>query len=117
MRGGGIGAKMSANAESRKGWLNFVVQVALGSSTYSDEFRDGLAKLRHIETWLSDNHLPLSLTDKYGRPKSETVTVFFDRGDAAKALAFRGLCGELGIASSLRSQHVFLNDHHRVIGY
>ena len=108
---------MSKHAASRKSWLNFVVRVALGSNTYSEEFRNGIAKLRHIEEWLSLHHLPLSLTDEYGRPKGEMVTVFFDADDANLALAFRGLCGELGIASSLKSQHVVLNDHPRVVGW
>lgn len=104
----------SPETGSRKSWLNYVVRVALGPNRYSVEFRDGLAKLRHIEAWLHENHLPLSLTDIYGQPRSEMVTVFFDASDAAKALAFRGLCGELGIVSSLKSQQVVLNDHHRV---
>lgn len=94
-----------------------MVRVALGSNIYSDEFRDGLVKLRLIETWLHDNHLPLSLTDIHGQPRSEMVTVFFDSGDADKALAFRGLCGKLGISSSLKSQHVRLNDQRFLGGY
>jgi len=103
-------------APAGKRWLNYVVRVAMGPSLYSEEFRVGLAKLRHIEAWMAQHHLPLSLADKYGPPKWATVTVFFDAGDATKALKFRGLCGELGIASSLQSHYVIHNDRRRAVG-
>ena len=108
---------MIGSSGRAKSWVNYVVRVNLGPRAFSSEFRTGLTKLKKIETWLQKNHLPLALMDEFGKPKSEIVTVFFDAGDSAKALAFKGFCSELGIASTLQSQRVKLNRDWRVQGY
>ncbi|MCZ6605655.1 MAG: hypothetical protein O7A03_11005, partial [Alphaproteobacteria bacterium] len=107
----------SSTSSNQKSWLNYLVRVDLGSQTHSNEFQNGLAKLKKIEAWLHKNHLPMTLTDEFGNPRSEIVTVFFDTNHSAKALAFRGLCSELGIASTLLSQRVTLNRDRRTLGY
>lgn len=107
---------MSAPEGDRKSWLNYVVRVALGPRVQSEEFRRGVTKLKRIETWLQKNHLPMTLTDEFGQPRSETVTVFFDAAESAKALAFRGFCNELGLASTMISQRVYLNRDRRTGG-
>ncbi len=108
---------MIGSSGRAKSWVNCVVRVNLGLHGYSSGFRTGLTRLKKIETWLQENHLPLALMGEFGKPKSEIVTVFFDAGESAKALAFKGFCSELGIASTFQSQRVKLNRDRRVQGY
>ncbi|MSO74713.1 MAG: hypothetical protein EXQ99_06140 [Alphaproteobacteria bacterium] len=87
-------------------WRHYYVRVAMAPDRDASDYRHGLETLRRIEAWLAANHRPIALFDAHGRPKSEAVSVFFDRTDAAKALAYRTLCNELGLAASLLSNLV-----------
>ncbi len=87
-------------------WRHYYVRVALTPNRDAPDYRQGLETLRRIEAWLATNHRPIALFDAHGRPKSEAVSVFFERADAAKALAYRTFCNELGLTSSMLSNLV-----------
>lgn len=84
-------------------WRHYYVRVALAPDLEASDYRRGLDKLRRLEAWLAAHHRPIALFDARGRPKSEAVSVFFERDDAAKALAYRSFCNELGLADTLLS--------------
>ncbi len=84
-------------------WRHYYVRVALLPDRDAPGYRHALDTLRRLETWLAAHHRPVALFDAGGRPKGEAVSVFFDRGDAAKALAYRALCNELGLADAVLS--------------
>lgn len=82
-------------------WRHFYVRVGLALDRAAPDYRRGVDKLKRLEAWLAAHHHPVALFDAHGRPKSEAVSVFFDRGDAEKALAYRAFCNELGLAETL----------------
>lgn len=84
-------------------WRHYYVRVALAPDREAPDYRHGLDTLRRLEAWLATHHRPIALFDAQGRPKSEAVSVFFDRAEAAKALAYRAFCNELGLADTLLS--------------
>jgi hypothetical protein len=84
-------------------WRHYYLRVALAPDPGAANYRRGIETLRRIEAWLATNHRPIALFDAHGRPKSEAVSVFFERADAVKALAYRAFCNELGLAQTLLS--------------
>ncbi len=84
-------------------WRPYSVRAPLAPDREAPAYRRGLDTLRRIEAWLAANHRPIALFDAHGRPKSEAVSVFFDRAEATKALAYRAFCNELGLADALLS--------------
>jgi hypothetical protein len=82
-------------------WRHLYVRVALSADRQGADYRVALDKLRRLETWLAANHRPIALFGADGLPKGEAVSVFFERAEAAKALAYRTLCNELGLGGTL----------------
>ena len=95
-----------ARRDMAAAWRHYYVRVTLAPDPEAPDYRHGLDTLRRLEAWLAENHRPIALFDARGRPKSEAVSVFFDRADAAKALAYRAFCNELGLAETLLSNLV-----------
>jgi hypothetical protein len=94
-----------ATAE-RAGWVHAWVRVPLGPSPWDERTREGVRRLREIERWLAQNHRPLALFDRYGRPKSEVVSVLFPVSRPAVTLQFRQLCFALGLSETLKQGRV-----------
>ena len=92
-----------ARRDMAAAWRHYYVRVTLAADREAPDYRRALDTLRRIEVWLAANHRPIALFDAHGRPKSEAVSVFFDRADAVKALAYRAFCNELGLADTLLS--------------
>lgn len=95
-----------ARREIAAAWRHYYVRVALAPDREAPAYRRALDTLRRLEAWLAEHHRPVALFDAHGRPKSEAVSVFFDRAEAAKALAYRAFCNELGLAETLLSNLV-----------
>ncbi len=89
-----------------RAWRHYYVRVALAPDRHTQEYRAAVEKLRRLEAWLAAHHRPIALFDAHGLPKGEAVSVFFDLGEAAKALAYRSFCNELGLAETLLSGRV-----------
>ncbi len=91
-----------------KGWHTLVVTVPLKPD------RDaGLAKLRLLERWLAENHKPVPLFRPDGQPRTTTVCVAVPVENAAKALAWRSFCAQLGLSGSMVQWHVAAWRPHR----
>lgn len=96
----------AATRDALAEWRHFYVRVGLALDHATPGYRRAIEKLRQLEAWLAANHRPVALFDAHGRPKSEAVSVFFERGEAEKALAYRAFCNELGLAETLLSGRV-----------
>jgi hypothetical protein len=79
-----------------EGWQLVVVRVDLDS-----DFADAVRKLRVLEHWLAENHRPHALFNADGRPRSDAVCLAVPAARADKALAWRSLCNELGLAHQM----------------
>lgn len=84
-------------------WRHYYVRVRLAPDRGAREYQTALMTLRRLENWLARHHRPIALFGADGQPKSEAVSVFFDRTEAEKALAYRAFCNELGLADTLLS--------------
>jgi len=73
-----------------------------------------MRQLRTIERWLFEHHVPQNLFDRTGAPRSDTVHAFFRSDQRQRALAFKGLCKELGLAGSLDQVRLLVNRCARV---
>jgi hypothetical protein len=79
-----------------EGWQLVVVRVGLDT-----DFEDAVRKLRILEQWLAENHRPHALFNADGRPRSDAVCLAVPVARADKALAWRSLCNELGLAAHM----------------
>lgn len=84
-------------------WRHYYVRVRLDPDRQAREYQIAVATLRRLEAWLAAHHRPIALFAADGRPKGETVSVFFERTEPEKALAYRAFCNELGLSDSLLS--------------
>jgi hypothetical protein len=78
------------------GWHALVVRVGFDAG-----YEDGVHKLRTMEAWLARHHRPLALFRPDGRPRSSVVCLAVPVEQGETALAWRGLCRELGLADAL----------------
>jgi len=103
-----------------RSWLHLMVRVDLGSgrarlgSPRLSRDVAGFRQLLQLERWLKDHHIPQSLFDRYGAPRSDTVHAFFRSDQPEKALAFRGLCNELGLGGRLDQVRIAVNSCSRL---
>ena len=65
------------------------------------EQADTVRKLRILERWFAENHCPYAFVSPDGTVRSRVVCLALPDDEPHKALAFRGLCRELGIGESL----------------
>jgi hypothetical protein len=79
-----------------EGWQLVVVRVGLDT-----DFEDAVRKLRILEKWLAENHRPHALFNADGRPRSDAVCLAVPAARSDKALAWRSLCNELGLAAQM----------------
>lgn len=78
------------------GWQILVVRVPLQA-----DYESGVRKLQAMQEWLARNHKPVTLFRSDGRPRSEVVCIAVPVEMPEKALAWRALCKDLGVASGL----------------
>ncbi len=98
-------------------WLQYFVRIELGQEISSEQYQLGLMLLRQLEAWLKDHHRPRQLFDRYGRPKSQMVSVFFSEGELQTALAYRIFCNELGLSHALQQSRIRHNHCPRTTPY
>ena len=89
-------------------WLQFIVHISFGPHPWSNEFHDGVAQLRKIESWLRDHHIGYAMFDAWGFPKfpGGYVPVTFLSTDAEKAMAYRVFCNEIGLGQSMMMMRI-----------
>ena len=78
------------------GWQILVVRVPLAA-----DYEAGVRKLQAMQDWLAEHHRPVTLFRSDGRPRSEMVCIAVPAEMPDKALAWRALCKDLGVASGL----------------